>query len=108
MAAECRTLLQGGDTTRIGRASGSASSDLANLSKFLASSSSEVDGRTIVHTTKRERRLVWVILVGIVVLAGAGLAYYGARAPTAVSKLPSAPAMPAAPASAQPGQPVAP
>lgn len=97
VAAECRTLLQGGDTTRIGRSTGSASSDLANLAKFLASSSSEVDGRTFIHTTKRERRLVWAILVGIVVLAGAGLSYYGAQAPTAVSKLP-APAPTPAPA----------
>jgi cytochrome b subunit of formate dehydrogenase len=58
-----------------------------------------VDGRTIVHTTKRERRLVWAILIAIVVLAVAGLSYYGAQAPTAVSKLPPAQA-PVAPESA--------
>ncbi|MBN8525806.1 MAG: serine/threonine protein kinase, partial [Planctomycetes bacterium] len=88
IANEARMLLQGGDTTRIGRRPAGSSSDLANLSKYLASSSSEVDGRTIVHTTTAERRLVWLILAGVVALAIAGLVYFGASAPTAVSKLP--------------------
>jgi len=88
VAVEVRHLLQGGSTTRVGKSPSGSSSDLANLAKFLASSSSEVDGRTIVHTTKRERRLVWLILAGTVILACAGLYYYGGSAPTAVSTLP--------------------
>ncbi len=91
VALEARHLLQGGDTTRLGKNTSGSSSDLANLSKFLASSSSEIDGRTIVHTTKRERCLVWMILVGIIALAIAGVVYYGGQAPTAVSRLPQAP-----------------
>jgi eukaryotic-like serine/threonine-protein kinase len=95
VAIDARTLLQGGDTTRIGKTAGTGSSDLANLSKYLASSSSEIDGRTIVHTTTRERRLVWLSLAGVVILAVLGLVYFGASAPTAVSKIPSStPAMP--------------
>ncbi|HAT11039.1 MAG TPA: hypothetical protein DCS97_10700 [Planctomycetes bacterium] len=90
-AGDMRTLLQGGDTTRIGKSTAGSSSDLANLAKFLASSSSEVDGRTIVHTTKTERRLVWLILLGLVAVAVAGLIYYGASAPTAVSRMPTPP-----------------
>jgi serine/threonine protein kinase len=89
VAAEARQLLQGGDTTRIGKAAG-GTSDLVNLSRFLGSSSSEVDGRTIVHTTRGERRLVWAILAGVIVLAVGGLMWYGGKAPTAVSKLPAA------------------
>jgi serine/threonine protein kinase len=104
VAGDLRILLQGGDTTRIGKTPSGSSSDLANLAKFLASSSSEVDGRTIVHTTTAERRLVWMILVGIVALAIAGLVYFGAAAPTAVSRLPAAP-MPAAPTPATPAEP---
>ncbi len=89
VASDARQLLQGGDTTRIGKSTGGSSSDLANLSKFLASSSSEVDGRTIVHTTKRERRLVWLILAGVIALAVVGLMSYGGSAPTAVSRMPA-------------------
>lgn len=87
IASEARTLLQGGDTSRIGKPASGSSSDLANLTKYLASSSSEIDGRTIVHTTKRERRLVWAILVAVVALAIAGLVWFGAGAPTAVSRI---------------------
>jgi eukaryotic-like serine/threonine-protein kinase len=112
IAIEARALLQGGDTTRIGKASSGSSSDLANLSKYLASSSSEVDGRTIVHTTTRERRLVWLILAAVVALAVAGLMYFGAGAPTAVSKIPtSAPTPLPSPAPATtvaPAQPATP
>lgn len=110
IANDARALLQGGDTTRIGRGTSGSSSDLANLAKYLASSSSEVDGRTIVHTTTRERRLVWIILAGVIALAVAGMVYYGASAPTAVSKLPAAPPppAPAAPAAPPPPEPPAP
>jgi serine/threonine protein kinase len=92
IADEARRLLHGGETSRIAKAgSGShGSSELANLAKFLGSSSSEVDGRTIVHTTRGERRLVWLILAAVVVLAIGGLVYFGAKAPTAVSKVPTA------------------
>lgn len=99
IANDARALLQGGDTTRIGKAASGSSSDLANLSKYLASSSSEVDGRTIVHTTTRERRLVWVILAAVVALAVAGMMYFGASAPTAVTRIPG-PVAPAPPAPA--------
>ena len=92
VAIEARHLLSGDDSSHSRKAVGSSgnSSDLADLTKYLASSSSEVDGRTILHTTTRERRMVWLILVAVVALAVIGMLYYGGSAPTAVSKSPPA------------------
>lgn len=72
VAIQARAML--GDTAR--SAAGN-DSDFSSMARFiedrLAASTSRVDGRTIVHTTGQERRLVWLILAAVVAVAVAGL-----------------------------------
>lgn len=79
VVADTRHLLHGGRTSKGGSASGS--SELYGLKslieKGLGASTSEKGGERIVHTTAKERLLVWVILVGVVALAIIGFSVAG-------------------------------
>ncbi len=79
VVADVRHLLHGGRTTKGGSASGS--SELYGLKslieKGLGAATSEKDGERIVHTTAKERLLVWIILIGVVALAIAGFSIAG-------------------------------
>jgi serine/threonine protein kinase len=61
--------------------SGSAATDFKNIVGFLENrlggTSSEVDGKTVVHTTTRERILVWLMLGGLVAVAVTGYVLFG-------------------------------
>jgi serine/threonine protein kinase len=82
---------KGSSTSATG--SGSGSSDFKNIVGFLEQSlggtSSEIDGKTVVHTTTRERLLVWLMLGGMLVVAITGYVMFGGGS--------AAPAKPAAP-----------
>ncbi|MBA3699389.1 MAG: serine/threonine protein kinase [Planctomycetes bacterium] len=64
-----------------GNGSGSSASDFRNIVGFLESrlggTSSEVDGKTVVHTTTRERVLVWLMLIGMFGVAIVGFVLFG-------------------------------
>jgi eukaryotic-like serine/threonine-protein kinase len=74
--------------------SGSGTSDFRNIVNFLenrlGSKSSEIDGKTVVHTTTRERIIVWLLLIGLISLAIAGYVLFGSpKKPTAAVPAPS-------------------
>jgi serine/threonine-protein kinase len=75
---------------------GSASSDFKNLVNFLegrlGGTSSEVDGKTVVHTTTRERLLVWLMLAGLLAVAVGGYVMGQKPAPSAPAASAVAPA----------------
>lgn len=79
VVADARHLLHGGRTSKSGTASGS--SELYGLKslieKGLGASTSEKGGERIVHTTAKERLLVWIILIGVVALAIVGFSVAG-------------------------------
>jgi serine/threonine protein kinase len=76
---EIRNLLHGGRGGRGANASGS--SELFGLTKFieksLGASTSEKGGEHIVHTTARERLLVWVILAAVIAVAISAFVLWG-------------------------------
>lgn len=84
--------------------SGSATSDFRNIVGFLESrlggTSSEVDGKKVVHTTTRERVLVWLLLGGMLTVAITGYVLFGGdgKAPAK----PTATQLKTAPAAEQP------
>jgi len=107
--ADLRRLLRGDTPLRSGAAS--TSSDASNLSRFLGDhlgqSSSEHAGRTIVHTTRGERLLVWLILFAVVAVAVYGFVTFSGgsasrAAPAVRSDDPSVPVVPVIPRAAQP------
>lgn len=82
--------------------SGSGASDFRNIVGFLESrlggTSSEVDGKKVVHTTTRERLLVWLMLVGMFAVAIIGFVMFGGDGKPATKPATATPAEPAAPA----------
>jgi serine/threonine protein kinase len=56
--------------------SSGSSSDITQLGRFLdgafAAHTTTVEGRTITHTTRSERRLVWTVLAVVILIAGSG------------------------------------
>lgn len=88
--------------------SGSSASDFRNIVGFLESrlggTSSEVDGKKVVHTTTRERVLVWLMLAGMLTVAIVGFVMFGgdgkpaAKVEAKPAEAPVAPADETAPA----------
>lgn len=82
--------------------SGSGASDFRNIVGFLESrlggTSSEIDGKKVVHTTTRERLLVWLMLVGMFSVAIIGFVMFGGDGKPATKPATATPAEPAAPA----------
>lgn len=77
-----------GSSTGSGTGSGSGASDFRNIVGFLESrlggTSSEVDGKKVVHTTTRERVLVWLMLAGMLTVAIVGFVMFGGDGKPAV------------------------
>jgi serine/threonine protein kinase len=95
-----------GSSSSGGTGSGSGASDFRNIVGFLESrlggTSSEVDGKKVVHTTTRERVLVWLMLAGMLTVAITGFVMFGGNgkpvaksAPTPESVESQEPASPA-------------
>jgi serine/threonine protein kinase len=88
VVADLRRLLSGQkkNTQSSSTSSGSNSSDFRNIVGFLeqrlGGTSSEIDGKTVVHTTTRERILVWLMLIGMLAIAIAGFVLGGDKPAT--------------------------
>ncbi len=71
----------GSSSAATGSGSGSATSDFKNIVGFLETrlggTSSEVDGKKVVHTTTRERVLVWLLLGGMLAVTITGYVLFG-------------------------------
>lgn len=71
----------GSSSSATGSGSSSGASDFRNIVGFLESrlggTSSEVDGKKVVHTTTRERVLVWLMLAGMLTVAIVGFVMFG-------------------------------
>lgn len=71
----------GSSGSATGSGSGSGASDFRNIVGFLESrlggTSSEIDGKKVVHTTTRERVLVWLMLGGMLTVAITGFMMFG-------------------------------
>ena len=91
-------------STNAATGSGSATSDFRNIVGFLESrlggTSSEIDGKKVVHTTTRERVLVWLLLGGMMTIAVTGYMLFGGDG-KAPAKAAPAVATPAATAPAE-------
>lgn len=98
----------GSSSAATGNGSGSGASDFRNIVGFLESrlggTSSEVDGKTVVHTTTRERVLVWLLLSGMMTVAIIGYVMFGGDGKPAVKPAETKPAE-AKPSDIKPSEP---
>lgn len=92
--------------------SGSGASDFRNIVGFLESrlggTSSEVDGKKVVHTTTRERVLVWLMLAGMFAVAIIGFVMFGGDGKPATRPAEAKPAEPTTPPPTTPTNDVVP